>query len=53
LGKFIEKIIGEKLQRQSITSNFVHPNQLGGLENALPLIQMSIVFDWGRLKIFK
>ena len=32
LGKLIEKIIGERLQRQSITLNFVHSNQLGRLK---------------------
>ena len=32
LGKCIKKIISERLQVQSISSNFVHPNQLGGLK---------------------
>jgi len=32
LEKLIEKVIREKLQYQSIALNFVHPNQLGGLE---------------------
>jgi len=32
LGKLIEKVIGERLQIQSISSNFVHPNQFGGLK---------------------
>ena len=32
LGKFIEKVISERLQFQSIFSNFVHSNQLGELK---------------------
>jgi len=32
LGKLIEKIISERLQKQSIVSNFIYPNQLGGLK---------------------
>ena len=32
LEKLIKKIISERLQVQSIFSNFVHPNQLGGLK---------------------
>ena len=32
LGKFIKKVISERLQTQSISSNFVHSNQLGGLK---------------------
>jgi len=32
LGKFIEKVIGERLQFQAISNNFIHPNQLGGLK---------------------
>ena len=32
LGKLIKKVIGERLQYQSITLNFVHPNQLGRLK---------------------
>jgi len=35
LVKLTEKIISEKLQNQPITSNFVHPNQLGRLEQHL------------------
>ena len=31
LGKLIEKVISKRLQIHSITSNFVHPNQLKGL----------------------
>ena len=31
LEKLIEKVIGERLQHYSITSNFVHSNQLGGV----------------------
>jgi len=30
--KLIEKVIGERLQVQYISSNFIHPNQLGGLK---------------------
>jgi len=33
LGKLIEKVISERLQVQSISFNFVHPNQLGGLKH--------------------
>ena len=33
LGKHIEKIISDKLQNQSITSNFIHPNQIDGLKH--------------------
>jgi len=29
LGKLIEKVIGKRLQTQSIDSNFIHSNQLG------------------------
>jgi len=32
LGKLIKKIIGEKLQFQLISKNFVYPNQLGELK---------------------
>jgi len=32
LGKLIEKVIGGRLQYQSITLNFIHPNQLGRLK---------------------
>jgi len=32
LGKLIEKVIGEILQFQFISNNFIHPNQLGGLK---------------------
>jgi len=32
LGKLIKKVIGEKLQFQLISKNFVHSNQLGGLK---------------------
>jgi len=32
LGKLIEKVIGVRLQYQSIISNFAHPNQLGRLK---------------------
>jgi len=32
LGKFIEKVIGERLQFQAISNNFIHPNQLSGLK---------------------
>jgi len=35
LGKFIEKVIRERLQFQAILNNFVHPNQLGGLKQQL------------------
>jgi len=34
LGKLIEKVIGEILQYQFIASNFIYPNQLGGLNSA-------------------
>jgi len=32
LGKLIEKAISERLQIYSITSNFVHTNQSGGIK---------------------
>jgi len=32
LGKLIKKVIGKRLQYQSITLNFVHPYQLGSLK---------------------
>jgi len=32
LGKFIKKVISKMLQTQSISSNFIHPNQLRGLK---------------------
>ena len=32
IGKLIEKIIGERLQFQLISNNFIHPSQLGGLK---------------------
>ena len=32
LGKLIEKVIGERLQFQLISKNFIHPYQLGGLK---------------------
>ena len=32
LGKLIEKVISKRLQVHSISSNFVHLNQLGGLK---------------------
>ena len=32
LGKLIEKITSVKLQTHSITSNFIHLNQLGGIK---------------------
>jgi len=32
LGKLIEKVIGEILQFQFISNNFIHPNQLEGLK---------------------
>ena len=35
LGKFIEKVIRERLQFQAILNNFVHSNQLGGLKQQL------------------
>ena len=35
LGKLIEKIIGERLQFQSISKNFIHLNQLRGLKQCL------------------
>ena len=35
LGKLIEKVIREKLQYQSINSNFIHSNQLDGLKQCL------------------
>lgn len=31
LGKLIENVISDRLQNQSITLNFVHPNQMEGL----------------------
>jgi len=35
LGKLIEKVIGKRLQFQSISKNFIHSNQLGGLKQHL------------------
>jgi len=35
LGKLIEKVIGERLQYQSIASNFIHPNQLDRFKQCL------------------
>jgi len=32
LGKLIEKIIGNRLQFQVISNNFIHQSQLGGLK---------------------
>jgi len=32
LGKLIEKLIGKRLQNQSILLNFIYLNQLGGLK---------------------
>ena len=32
IGKLIEKVIGERLQFQLISNNFIHPSQLGGLK---------------------
>ena len=32
LGKLIEKVIGERLQFQVISNNFIHQSQLGGLK---------------------
>ena len=32
LGKLIEKVIGERLQFQTISNNFIHQSQLGGLK---------------------
>ena len=32
LGKLIEKVISKRLQFQSISKNFIHPYQLGGLK---------------------
>ena len=32
LGKLIENVIRERMQFHSISNNFVHPNQLGGLK---------------------
>jgi len=37
VGRAIEKIIGEKLQFQLISKNFVHPNQLGELKQHLTM----------------
>jgi len=31
-GKLTEKVISKRIQVQSITNNFIHPNQLGGLK---------------------
>ena len=33
IGKFFEKMIGERLQFHSISNNFVYPCQLGGLQH--------------------
>jgi len=35
LGKLINKVIGERLQFYSISNNFIHLNQLGGLKQCL------------------
>jgi len=35
LEKFIEKVIGERLQFQAITTNFMYSNQLGELKQHL------------------
>jgi len=32
LGKLIEKVIGERMQFHTISNNFVHPYQFGGLK---------------------
>jgi len=32
LGKLIEKVIGERLQFLTVSNNFIHPSQLGGLK---------------------
>jgi len=32
LGKLIEKVIGERLQFQAISNNFIYQSQLGGLK---------------------
>jgi len=35
IGKLIEKVIGDRLQFHSISNNFIHPSQLGGLKQRL------------------
>jgi len=37
LEKLIEKVISKRLQFQSISNNFIHPNQLGGLKQHLTI----------------
>jgi len=37
LRKLIEKIICKRLQYQLISTNFVYPNQLGGLKQCLTI----------------
>jgi len=32
VGKLIEKVIGERLQFNTASNNFIHPSQLGGLK---------------------
>ena len=32
MGKLIKKIIGERLQFHTVSNNFIHPSQLGGLK---------------------
>jgi len=32
VGKLIEKVISERLQFQTVSNNFIHPSQLGGLK---------------------
>ena len=32
MGKLIEKVIRERLQFNTVSNNFIHPSQLGGLK---------------------
>ena len=32
LGKLIEKVIGHRIQHHTVANNFIHPNQLGGIQ---------------------
>jgi len=34
LGKLIEKVIKERIQLHTISNNFIHPHQFGGLQTS-------------------
>jgi len=51
LEKLIEKVISERLQFQSISKNFIHLNQLGGLKQYLTIgVDVFLIYlihsDW-------